>query len=320
MISRSPVLIAITCLAALLLFAQGTSDQEALKQANEFGVSAFRSRNFEAAVRHATKALGLTIKIYGFKHPETAQAYINAGAAYREAGLVEEAEKMYQSGVDAFLTLQDPNKVSLAAAYSSLAKVQLLRKRESPAEANYLNALSVADSQFGSGGKETLLHNLNLANFYASWKRFGKADDYYLKSYTIAFSNFDGRGPQVSTITANRSCLLESDPDYYNSKDFYKRLKEATKKGTSILYANASATFMPKPFWPDPKLKIWRPILVAIDVRIGSDGGVQSANVVCGPPEFARVSAAAAMNTKFPPQSDSEKFIHGGLLRYSFVP
>lgn len=306
-------------LLAAISFGQDTADSLLLRQLSENGASAFRSRSFAAAVAYAKKALALTVKIYGEKNVETVQAYANLGAALRENRELGDAEEAYQTAVNILTKLPNLKGTELIVTYGSLANVQNLRERESDAEASYLAAIAAAETRFGKGSKESFAQSLNLANLYATWRRFGRADEYYLKSYIIGYKNFKQDSLEVHSITAHRACFVEFESGYYDSKEFHKRFKEIMQLKDS-LYANPKAISLPKPAWPKTRTRIRTSGVVAIRVIIDPDGSVRNAKMMCGSPLFEIVAVEAALKAKFEARKKDGNRIPSGVITYRFVP
>ncbi len=244
------LLITIILLTVCAVQAQ-IDEKETLKQINENVVSSYHNQKFDEALKFAHQAVDLSIKIYGNERPETAVTYANLGVIYREKKKFKESIESLQKAVEVYRKIPDLNK-ELIAAYETLAFSQFLDGKQTESEANYLQAIEIAETNFGKESKENFSPTLNLANFYARDKKFEKADEFYLKSYALTIKNFGKEGKEIEQIEDLRSCLVVGrELSAENAKAFQEakeKLFGRTLEKAGIL--NGRAKSLPKPAYP----------------------------------------------------------------------
>lgn len=301
-----------------------TGDKETLTQLNQMTVSSYRNQKIDEALKFAQQAVELSIKIYGTEHQETATAYTNLGVIYRDKKKFKESVENLQTAADIYQTLPGLKGKELVDAFEILAFSQFLDGNKKDAEANYLKALETAENKFGKESKESFSPTLNMASFYARDKKFDKADEFYLKSYSVAIKNFDRNAKEFEQIEDSRSCLLitqkfntKNNKAFHEAKD--KLFGETVKQNTGIV--NGKALSLPKPAYPAEARPQRIGGTVSVRVKIDEQGNVIEARAICGPPILAKASVEAAKGAKFSPTLiDGNPTKISGVVVYNFVP
>jgi len=321
------LLVTIILLTVCSVHAQ-TDERETLKQINQQVVSSYQNQKLDEAIKFGQQAVDLSIKIYGRDNRETAAAFTNLGVIYRDKKKFKESIENLQKAVEVYRKIPNLTK-ELIGVYEALAFSQLLDGKQAESEANYLQAIEIAETAFGKESKESFLPTLNLANFYARDKKFEKADEFYLKSYALAVKNFGRETERLTLIEDARSCLVGSNINLEKNKIFdEERIKiygEKISKGNPDVInggiINGKAKSLPKPAYPSEARAQRLGGMISVRVKIDEQGNVMEAKTICGHPILGKASEDSARKAKFVPTMLGGKLVKVvGILVYSFVP
>lgn len=305
------------------IYAQ-TDDKETLKKLNWDVIGSYKNRKFDEALKSAQQAVDLSIKINGAENLETAAAYTNLGVIYREKEDYKTSVENLQKATDIYRKNSKTKVEDLVSAYETLAFSQTLSGQANEAESSYLQAIKIAEDKNGVESKESFSPTLNLANFYVRESKLEKADEMYLKSYTIAIKNFGKETVEIERIENERSCFISRKKfDFTKQKSFYE---ERTKRFGELIEQGGSISSKTKGGLPKPRFSIRAKEekaggSVPVRLRIDENGNVTEAKAVCGNPLLTGTSEDAAEGAKFEKLIVNGKSIkYSGIIFYHYVP
>ena len=321
------LLITIILLSASIVHAQ-TDEKETLKQINQNAISAYQNQKFDDAIKFGQQAIDLSLKIFGAKSLETANAYSNLGIIYLDKKKFKESIENLQKAVEIYESVSNFKNTVQLKTYETPALSQFLGGKDKEAEITYLKAIEVAGEKFGKESKEVFEPSLNLGKFYARSKKFDKADDYYLKSYALAVKNFGREAKQLTEIGDTRICLLGGYINHEGDKIYDKAInkilgEDTDKEEKSSINGgiiNGKAKSLPKPVYPFEAKSQGLSGTISVRVTIDEQGNVTEARSVCGNPILGKASEEAARNAKFSPtRLDGKSVSVTGIIVYRFV-
>ena len=202
--------------------------------------------------------------------------------------------------------------------YQNLGFTQLLGGKKKDSEANYLLAINIAETVFGES-KESFLPTLNIANLYARFGDFVKADEFYLKSYRLAIKNFGGESKEIEEVADARVCLNKDDKkrDSIFEKEYDKIFEFKPTKPEEIV--NGKALKLIKPPYPNEAKEKRLTGEVKIRVKINEQGDVIEARSTCGKGILEKAAEEAAWLCKFSPTLLNKKPVQvTGVVIYRF--
>ena len=322
------LLITITLLSAVIVHAQ-TDEKETLKQISQNAVSAYQNQKFDEAIKFGQQAVDLSLKIFGAKSLETANAYSNLGIIYLDKKKFKESIENLQKAAEIYESVPNFKNTVQLKTYETLALSQFLGGKEKEAEITHLKAIEVAGEKFGKESEEVFTPTFNLGNFYARNKQFEKADDYYLKSYALAVKLFGREAGQIIDIEDARSCLTGTSISPERNKIFSEATGKIFAEGTAKKdisringgIVNGKAKSLPKPVYPSEARSKRLGGTVSVRVTIDEQGKVTEAKTVCGHPVLGKISEESARKAEFPPTTLNGKPVSvSGILVYNYVP
>lgn len=228
-----------------------------------------------------------------------------------------------QKAADIYQKIPNFKGAQKIAALETLAYSQLLDGRKAEAEANYLKAVEVAESIFGTQSKESFSPVLSSAIFYARDGKFEKADDFYLKAYAAAIKNLGKEGKEIDQISNSRSCLFngrkvgdEKEKAFDAARDKLFGI-DADKSGI----INGKALSLPKPRYPVEAREKGLSGTASVKVKIDEQGNVIEAKSICRDDVLGKAAEESARGAKFSPTiKDGKPVSVTGIIVYNFVP
>lgn len=297
-------------------------DKTTITQLNQQVVSLYKSGNLDESLKVAQNSLDLTLKTYGAESQETYLAYTNLGNLQREKGKYNDALKNLKTALEIYRKLPDFSNTKLIEIYQKIGFTEFLAGKRTEAETSYLMAINIAETIYGSESKETFLPNLNLASVYARNNSFVKADEFYLKSYTIARKNFGNESKEVEQIANSRICSSE-DIDMKRDElfnDEFNKIFGVKQNNFTSKIINGKARQLIKPPYPKEAKEKRLTGTIKIRVTINEQGNVIEAKSICGNGVLEKVSEEAAFISKFSPTFLDDKAVKvTGLIVYRFA-
>jgi TonB family protein len=328
------LIITIILFAAVCVYAQ-TDDKTTLKTLNQNLVESYKNNKLDDALKFANQAVELSLKIFGAENAETATAYTNLGVILREKQKYKDSIANLQKVVEISEKLPKLKAKILVEAYETLAFSQFLGGKNTESLANYLRAFEIADTKIGKDSKEGLSCALNAASGYAREKNYEKANEFYLKSYRLAWKNYGKDAKEIEQISDSRTCVLQ--PSINSKKDLEKKFSEATAKLFTEIFGdepkteksetsinggviNGKAISLPKPEYPQEVRNKRLQGTISIRVLIDEQGNIIEAKSMCGKGYLETASEEAAKKAKFSPTYLSGKAVKvSGIIVYRFV-
>lgn len=291
-----------------------TKDEESLKQANKNLLAAYQVQKFDEALKFAQTTLKLSLKLYGDDNDNTATAYANLGAIYREKRNFSESAENLKKAMAIYQKKADKRGKQLAAIYQSLAQTYSADNKKKLAEEYYLKAIELTDKSFGADSKELLSPTLLTANFYAISKNVDKANELYLKSYKVAVKHFGKEAKQITEIDDAKSCIfasLEIEESKASATIFQEERREIVEPSeddgslkvglVSGGIVSGKAIKLTTPKYPAEAKKQRLSGRIPIRVLIDENGDVTEAKSICGDSLLSQTSIEAAKTSKFTP-------------------
>jgi TonB family protein len=300
------------------------AERETLVKLNETVVSLYRGQKFDEALKAARQALDMSVKVYGGERIQTAIAYTNLGAIYREKRKFDESIENFQKAADIYQKIPNFKGAQKITAFETLAYSQSLDGRKSEAEANYLKAVEIAESSFGKQSKESFSPILSSANFYARDGKFEKADEFYLKAYAVTIKNFGKEGKEIEQIADARACLFggqkigdDKEKAFSAAVDNLFGVDAAEKSGI----INGKALSLPKPRYPAEAREKRLSGTASVKVTIDEQGNVVQAKSICRNDVLGKAAEESARGAKFSPTIKNGKPVSvTGIIVYNFIP
>lgn len=300
------------------------AERETLIKLNETVVSLYRGQKFDEALKAARQAVDLSVKIYGGDRIQTAIAYTNLGAIYREKRKFDESIENLQKAADIYRKIPNLKSAQTITAFETLAYSQFLDGRKPEAEASYLKAVEIAESSFGEQSRESFSPLLSSANFYARDGKFEKADDFYLKAYAAAIKNFGKKGKETEQIGDSRVCLFggqkigdDKEKAFSAARDKLFGVDAAEKSGI----INGKALSLPRPPYPAEAREKRLGGAASVKVTIDEQGNVVEVKSICRSDVLGKAAEEAARGAKFSPTiKDGKPVKVTGIIVYNFVP
>lgn len=325
------------------VFAQDkTAAIEALKQANKELELNYKEKKFDQALAPAEESVRLSLEAYGPENVETAIAYSNLGAVFRELKKHGQALENYQKAVSIYRKDEANNGRALAKAILNLADSLKAQHKFEEAEIAYKDALAAAEKHFGAEDKNLLPFLYSLINLYSE-KNIVKnpkailgslqKDDVstvielLIRSQSIAAKFFTSDSPERENL---------ADQFYYfglqnlNQKEFQDALNrfhgipefEMEKvKGKLVAKGvlNGKALKLEAPGYPAVARAVGAEGKVGVRVLIDEAGKVISARAVSGHPLLRIVAVQAAKKSIFAPTLFQGKPVMvSGMIVYRF--
>jgi len=315
----------IICILFLLVAGSAygqTNDTQTLAKLNQDLAIAYRSKNYEEALKVALQVLVLSTKIYGNDHFETAVVNENIGIIYQEkkkykysVEYLEKAQSILENDIQ-------KNKDRILKLLSRLSYVYFLDD-DKKKEVTYLTrALDFASVNFGRDSKEVLSPTLEFANHLSISGNFDKAYELFLTAYSVAIKNFGKESKEVEKVENAVTCssARNENPDIAKYRAFEEakyKLFGIRREGLKIL--NEEALFLFKPAFPHYMWMIDRGKVV-VKIVVDENGKVEQANAICAVTEnLAEIAEKAAFRCKFKPTEVGGKRIKvTGVLEYNF--
>lgn len=302
-----------------------TNEVESLKQANQNLVSAYQNKKFDEALKFAQTALDLSLNIYGAENNETAVAYTNVAAIYREKREFNTAAENYNKALEIYKKKGDKFSETITSLYKDLGDIYFLAGKKKEAEETYLKGIEVVNKAFGEDSKESFLLNLSLANFYQRSKNSNKANGFYLMTYKIASNRFGNESKEINKIDEERLCLITR----VNTRDeVLKEVKNFSETRKIVLgeYAgrsgiiNAITNNLARPEYPSAARSERLQGTFPVRVQVDTEGNVLQAKAICGNSILDSSAEAASKKSKFKQTLVNGKAISiSGILIYNFV-
>ncbi len=302
------------------------AERETLVKLNETVVSLYRGQKFDEALKAARQAVDKSVKVYGAERIQTAIAYTNLGAIYREKRKFDESIENLQKAADIYQKIPNFKGAQKIAAFETLAYSQFLDGRKTEAEANYLKAVDIAESSFGAQSKESFSPILSSAIFYARDGKFDKADEFYLKAYAAAIKNFGKEGKEIEQIEDSRTCLFngqkraeEKEKSYFDAKNKLFGIDPTAVKSGGVI--NGKALSLPRPPYPDEARERRLGGTALVKVTIDELGNVVKVKSICRNDVLGKAAEESARGAKFSPTLLNGKPVKvTGIIVYNFVP
>jgi TonB family protein len=312
---KKAILTILLLLCAPAIYAQ-TDDRQALKELNQNLVAAYNLRDYDGALKYGRQALDLSLKVFGGGNPETAVAYSNLGAIYREKRKYGEAIENYEKALDIYWASEPKSGKELAKTYEDLAVSYASAEKKKEAEENFLKALDATERVYGKESRETLGMTLAAARFYAG-VNLDKSDELFLRSYELAAKIFGKDSEEVGRITDARMCVNVGSPARQKKFDFSKKTLLETDDGGIL---NGKALDLPKPDYPPAAKAIRATGTVVVKIWIDEQGNVSKSEAVCGHPLLQSGSRESARKAKFsPPTRNGQPLAIKGYIFYNFL-
>ena len=299
-----------------------TNDTDKIREMNQRMAASLKAKDLVTAEKQGTELLDLSLKVYGSSAHETALVYLNLGLVQRQLRRFQTAIQSFTTAIEILVKLKNDKSGDLATVYEALAYTYALDHKFPQARANYLNAISAADRDFGSESKESYMPSLNLANLYLSDGKYVEANEYYVRSYDLAFKNFGPDSKEVEYTETTRICGgISANLTPEQEAKFYDVKKKYLKSSTGPLEVlNGKALKLPSAIYPPEAAAehIGGRVLLAVVVDL--DGSVTAVRFMCGNRMFESAAIDAAKKAKFAPSFvDGKPTTRYGLMFYDFV-
>ncbi len=292
-----------------------------LRELNNRVTETYRLVDFVKAEQYANQAVVLAETAYGAASHEKGLALLNLAIVQKALKKIEPAKLSYERAVEVFLQLPNDGSYDLINAFEGLAHVHFLEGNAGEMIANYSKAVEAATKAFGLGSKQTFSPIFNLAKAYGLLKKYYEADEFYSKSYDLAFRHLGTDSREVREIEDLRVCMgMEKKFSEEGDKRFADiRKKYSHDTSDDSVVVNGKAVKLPRPDYPTDAVKQRIKGKVAVRVTVGENGDVSKGRVVCGHPIFATAVLAAAKRAKFTPTLiDGQAAEVTGIIIYNF--
>lgn len=302
----------------------------------------YKAGQLDAALQTAEQILALTIKTYGEESIETARAFSNTGALFRELKNYAASAENYQKAVDIYRKDEAKNAEALANAMVKAGYALTFDNKLEAAENIYKDAVAVAEKHIGKNDKRLLSYLQSLVDFYLNKSR--SLDDSVLavsvqggdvekiaealtRAQAIAVNIYQPGSPELKRIS-DQFCLyvfqnLDEDKFHVALLKFQRisDVEYEKSKGKLVIKGvlNGEAVKLPTPLYPGPVRAVGASGEVVVRTLVDETGKVISAKAISGHPLLRQSAVQAARGAVFKPAILNGKAIMiSGRIVYTF--
>jgi len=179
--------------------------------------------NLHKAKEFYSKALNISLNIFGENFSKTAVTENNLGGLYKDMGNLKKSFEFYEKSLKNYLNLFGENHSNVAALYNNLGILSfdmgdLLKSKEL-----YEKALKIYIDLFGENHINVASAYNNMGVLYKNIGNFQKAEEFYQKALTIGINLFGEDHFNLTKIFTSLGDLYKNMGNLSRAEEYYKK-------------------------------------------------------------------------------------------------
>ncbi|HEX2974788.1 MAG TPA: tetratricopeptide repeat protein, partial [Bacteroidales bacterium] len=219
---------------------------------NNTGVICQYSGDFDKAIVNHLRSLNIRKKLYGGKHPNLAENYVNTAFSYRSKGDQEKALDYYLLVPEIFRESGNEPPV-LASAYAGIGGLYIEKGEYNRGLEYLLKAADIRKKLFGDSHIDVAETMTSIGAAYYSMHEYDKALTYYQSSVNILSRIFGPKHPSLAEVYSNIGILYDETGNYDEALNYHflalgitRELLGEKHPSTGRIYNNAGNSYTGK--------------------------------------------------------------------------
>lgn len=295
-----------------------------LKDLHEKTRKFFNEKNFDEAYPLAKKMSDIAEANCLDEKDKRLMLALNVAEIQVKRGKTGEAREIFDKNLALAEDVYGAGSNDFDNYLNSLLKLSVNHVSNEKFEEYALKHLEVKKNLFGIESYETARELLRMAAFYRAWKKFEKAEPYYLEAIAISDKfSADEKMQKLAAVNKYRAYLLDRDGEKEGGKKADEFMKNRSGEGyiaaDNRRVVNGMALKLVKPAYPSDAFAVRAKGKVEVEITIGEDGKVIKAKAVSGHPLLRLPAERAAKESTFlPTYIDGKPIKVTGVLVYVF--